>query len=408
MTQSSKIMDDLQHIEQTNLYALAISFAALVVIVGSRKVSKKIPGALIAVIGAMVASSVFKLADHGVQLLGAVPSGLPKIGLPDVRMDKSLILELLPTGFAMFVVIAAQSAATSRAYAARYNERLSQDLDLFGLGLANVGAALSGTFVVNGSPTKTQMVDSAGGHSQLSQLTTSLIVLMALLFLTGPLAYMPGAVLSAVVFLIGLELIDIKGLRKIQVQSPTEFWVALTTACMVIAVGVEQGILLAMALSLADHVRRSHRPKNVVVGADKTGAWRTVPLTAPEQIRPGLMVYRFTHSMYYANADQLLQEVVDLADGAQPSLSWFCIEASAVADVDFTAAATLRSIHGVLKEKGIRLVLADVFDDTVRAELDRFELTDLIGKNAIYPILREVVDAYDRQATASKGDPPPR
>ena len=160
-------------------------------------------------------------------------------------------------------------------------------------------------------------------------------------------------------------------------------------------------------MGAAQVVRRSYRPKNVVVAAYQPGGWRVAPLTAPEQIRPGLMVYRFTHSMYYANADQLLREVEDLASGTQPTLSWFCIEASAVADVDFTAAAALRSIHDMLKEKGVRLVFADVLDDTVRAEMDRFGLTDLIGKDAFYPTLREVVDAYDWQVTRSgpKGTP---
>ena len=108
----------------------------------------------------------------------------------------------------MFIVILAQSAATSRAYATRYSESFSENVDLVGLGLANVGAGLSGTFVVNGSPTKTQMVDSAGGRSQLATLTTSVIVVIVLLFLTKPLAYMPAAVLSSVVFLIGIELVD--------------------------------------------------------------------------------------------------------------------------------------------------------------------------------------------------------
>jgi len=177
-------VEGLQHIDQTNLYALAISGAVLVVVVGFRKLSKKIPGALIAVIGAVVVSSVCNLADSGVQVLGAVPSGLPEISLPDIRLDKSLILELLPTGFALFVVITAQSAATARAYAVRYHERLSENMDLLGLGLANIGAAFSATFVVNGSPTKTQMVDSEGGRSQLSQITTSLIVLIVLLLRT--------------------------------------------------------------------------------------------------------------------------------------------------------------------------------------------------------------------------------
>src|SRR5215813_10785880 len=132
---------------------------------------------------------------------------------------------LVPIAFAMFVVILAQSAATARAYAARYTERVSENTDLLGLGLANIGAGLSGTFVVNGSPTKTQMVDSAGGRTQLSLLVTVVIVLLVLLFLTAPLTYLPEAVLSAVVFLVGIDLIDFHGMRKIYLQRASEFWV---------------------------------------------------------------------------------------------------------------------------------------------------------------------------------------
>ena len=109
------------------------------------------------------------------------------------------------------------------AYADRYDERFSANVDLVGLGVANIGAAVSGTFVVNGSPTKTQMVDSAGGRSQLAQLVTSAIVILVLLFLTGPLAYVPEAVLAAVVFLIGVELIDIRGMKRIYFERPWEF-----------------------------------------------------------------------------------------------------------------------------------------------------------------------------------------
>ena len=155
---------------------------------------------MIAVIGAIVISWAIDLKAH-VHVLGHVPSGLPHIGLPEVNWSWELIVKLMPTAFAMFVVILAQSAATSRAYAARYNESFDENTDLVGLGVANIGAGLSGTFVVNGSPTKTQMVDGAGGRTQLSLIVTSVIVLLVLLFLTGPLAYMPEAVLSAVVFL---------------------------------------------------------------------------------------------------------------------------------------------------------------------------------------------------------------
>ena len=215
-----KILADLQHIGETNFYALGIALAVLVLIVGLKRISPKIPGALIAVIGALVVSWALDLQSHGVHVLGAIPSGLPSIAMPHIDWSWDLIQKLLPIAFAMFVVILAQSAATSRAFASRYNERFSENTDLVGLGMANIGAGLSGTFVVAGSPTKTQMVDGAGGRTQLTHLTTVLVVLLVLLFLTGPLSYMPEAVLAAIVFLIGLDLIDLKGMKQIFVAGP--------------------------------------------------------------------------------------------------------------------------------------------------------------------------------------------
>jgi len=389
----AKIWNDIQQIEQINVYALATAVSVLVVIVGAKKLSKRIPGALIAVIGAIGASWALGLEAH-IHLLGSIPSGLPHIGLPAVPWSWELIAKLVPTAFAMFVVILAQSAATSRAYAARYNERFSENTDLVGLGLANIGAGLSGTFVVNGSPTKTQMVDSAGGRTQLSLLVMVLIVLLVLLFLTGPLAYMPEAVLSAIVFLIGIDLIDIKGMRSIYAQRRSEFWVALITALMVVLVGVEQGIILAIVLSLIDHTRRGYRPKNVVLVPSETGVLHAQPVATRAQAMPGLLIYRFTHSMYYANAEQLSEELNDLVNNADPSIRWLCLDASAVDDVDYSAAETLRSIFVVLKEKGIRLVVAQVLEDV--RETSRYRLRELFGEDAFYDTLDDVVKAYQK------------
>lgn len=388
-----KVLTDLRQIGQTNYMSLALSMAALVIVTVSRKISKKIPGPLIAVIGAIVASWALNLEKYGIQVLGAVPSGLPRIGLPDMSLDWALLQKLLPTAFAMFVVILAQSAATSRAYAARHNEHFDENVDLVGLALANIGAGLSGTFVVNGSPTKTQIVESAGSQSQLASLTTSFIVLMVLLFFTGPLAYMPGAVLSSVVFLIGLQLVDIKGMSKIYVERPWEFWVALITAAVVVFVGVEQSILLAIVLSLAVHTRHGYRPNNMIIVPDKTQGWRLLPVSAQEQALPGLMIYRFMHNMYYANVQVLTDEVVGLARGANPSLSWFCIDVSAVNDVDFTAAETLRDLHGILMGQGVRLVLSGVLEE-VQSEFDRSKLSEIFGEDAVFRTNSAVLSAY--------------
>ena len=166
------------------------------------------------------------------------------------------------------------------------------------------------------------MVDSAGGRTQLSLLVTVLIVLLVLLFLTGPLAYMPEAVLSAIVFLIGVDLIDLKGMRSIYAQRRSEFWVALVTALMVVFVGVEQGIILAIVLSLIDHTRRGYRPKNALLVPAESGVWRAQPVATKAQAIPGLLIYRFTHSMYYANSQQLWTEILDLVNSAKPPPRW--------------------------------------------------------------------------------------
>jgi sulfate permease, SulP family len=403
-----KFWTNLQQLGEANRYELTIALAVLVVIVGFKMVSKKIPGALIAAIGALAVSRALGL-DKLVHVIGTVPSGLPHLGLPAVEWHWPLIARLIPTAFAMFVVILAQSAATSRAFATRYDESFSENTDLVGLALANIGAGLSGTFVVNGSPTKTQIVDGAGGRSQLSLLATAVMVAMVLLFLTGALAYLPEAALSAIVFLIGVGLIDLAGMRRVFQQRRSEFWLALITTVTVVIVGVEQGILLAIVLSLVDHTRYGYRPKNAVLVPDQSGGRQPEPVSTAAQAAPGLIVYRFTHSLYYANCQQLSEEVAFLANASEPALRWLCLDVSGVDDVDYSAAETLRSVHAKLKAKGIRLIVAEVMADVETRNHYRFR--ELLGNDAIYDRLEDVMRHYRQEfnvaAPSKHSDPTP-
>jgi MFS superfamily sulfate permease-like transporter len=211
---------------------------------------------------------------------------------------------------------------------------------------------------------------------------------------------MPEAVLAAVVFLIGIELINVEDMKRIFRQRQAEFWVALLTALTVVFVGVEQGILLAIVLSLIDHTKRGYKPKNVVLERTDDGHWVSHPVSSKAQAIPGLMIYRFTHSMYYANARQLSEEMMALMNTAQPPLRWFCIDASAVPDVDYSAAETLKSLFAALQERGIRLVVAQVLD--VDPD-DRYEMQKLFGEDALYNTLDEVVEAYQQDTRTQAG-----
>ena len=166
------------------------------------------------------------------------------------------------------MLIIAQSAATSRSFAMKHNQRVDVNRDIVGLSGANFAAGLTGTFVVNGSPTKTQILDEQKGRTQVANMTMSVVVLIVVLFLTGLLTDMPKAVLAAIVFLIGVGLIDIKGLRRILAARRSEFVIAAITAVVVFAVGVEQGIILAIVLSILEIIRRAYAPKDFLVAVD--------------------------------------------------------------------------------------------------------------------------------------------
>ena len=194
----------------------------------------------------------------------------------------------------MFVVIMAQSAAASRAYAAKYEEEdFSEATDLVGLGAANAAAAFTGTFVVNGSPTKAQIVDQAGGRSQLTQLSASAVILVVLLLLSGRLAYLPAAALAAVVFLIVIQLVDVKELQRIRRLTRHEFAVALITAGAVVVLGVEDGIILAVVASIINHLRHSYSPLDSVLVRSSLGHLGPLPRQPGARTKEGLVIYRY-------------------------------------------------------------------------------------------------------------------
>ena len=175
----------------------------------------------------------------------------------------------------------------------KHGQSVDVNRDIVGLAGANFAAGLSGTFVVNGSPTKTQILDSQNGRTQVANLTMSAIVLLVALFFTTALTDMPKAVLGAIVFLIGLDLIDIAGLRRIARRRRSEFLIAVLTAVVVCAVGIEQGIVLAMVVSIIEVIRRQYEPRDFVLAVSTTGQLSYQEAASGNQTEPGLIVFRY-------------------------------------------------------------------------------------------------------------------
>jgi high affinity sulfate transporter 1 len=386
----SRIVHVVAAIPRAHLATVAVSAGVVLIMLAARLISGRVPGALIAVIGAIIVSRAAGLAQHGVAVLGVVPHGLPPLGPPALGFHDARLL--LGPAASMFVVILAQSSATARAYAAKAGGTFSADADLAGLGAANIAAAFSGTFVVNGSPTQTRAASDAGGRSQLAQLTASAVVLGILVFAAGPLAYLPAAALAAVVFFIAAGLVDVSGMRHILSVRRSEFAIAMLTAAAVVVLGVQDGIVLAVIASIIDHVRHTYRPTNSVLIKSPAGHWQATPVRPGARTEDGLVVYRFGTSLYYANAARLLEDVMALAGHGGP-LRWMVLDAAAIGDIDYTAASVLRQVASELGKRNVRLVITSL-TGPVRQQLDRYGISDAIGPDGFYDTPGAALEAF--------------
>jgi sulfate permease, SulP family len=388
----SQLVQVLQQLPNAHVPTLCLSAAVVAFVLVLRRFAPRFPWALIAVVGTIVASALFNFSSHGIRVVGAVAGGLPHLSIP--AMNWTLVHQLLPIAVSCFLMILAQSAVTARAYAAKHHQILDENRDLLGLSAANAAAAFTGTFVVNGSPTQTAMVETSGGNSQLAHLSTALVVMLVLLFLTGPLQFLPVCVLGAIVFTIAVRLVDLKGLSELQRKSPGEWVLALVTTASVVFFGVEDGIIFALVLSLLQHVRHSYRPHAAVETRAPEGHWLMKPLSPEHMAAPGLIVYWFGSDLFYANFDRFADQAHKLVTGSPFAVKWLVIDAGAITSIDYTAGGGLIELIKELAKKEVTLVFAHM-NQNLMADLDRQELTEVIGPTRMFETLRECLAAYD-------------
>ncbi|WP_321908610.1 MULTISPECIES: SulP family inorganic anion transporter [unclassified Paraburkholderia] len=369
---------------------LAIAVAVVAAILVFKKLRPRWPVPLVAVVGSIAASAVLNFAGHGISVIGPVQGGLPHISFPAVGWFQ--MIDLLQVAASCFVIIVAQSAATSRAFAERYGERTDEDANLLGLAAANAAASFSGAFVVNGSLTQTAMADQAGARSQFAQLVFAGVVLVVLLFFSRLLQYLPHCVLAAIVFTIAVGLVNIRQLIDIRRESPGEFRLAVITALGVVVIGVENGILIAIGLSLLRHVRHSYRPHTMVLVPNEEGHWLPEPAQAGQLTAPGLIVYRFGADLFYANDHLFVDELRALIDRAPTPVHCVVVDAGAITDLDYSAGRAVIDLCAELGERGVKVIFGRV-NRYLLSDMDRHGITPVVGRANIFPTLHEALAA---------------
>ncbi|GAA3029227.1 SulP family inorganic anion transporter [Gordonia defluvii] len=372
---------------------LAVAFAAvsLVALVAGRRFAPKLPLAVGVVIGSILVVWSAGLG-HRLPVVGDLPTGLPRVRWP-AGLDAATVAQLLPLAAGCALVILAQSAATARSFAQRFGENADVNRDLLGLAAANAGAGLTGTFVVNGSPTKTEFLADQHGRSQVANLVLAATSLAAVVFAGPALGMLPHAVLGAIVTVIATRLIDVGELRAIWRVRRPEFVIAVLTALAVIVFGVRDGIILAVVTSLVEIIRRQYRPEKFVVGVRRDGGREFVSAQPGVQSLPGLIVFRYDADLFYANASRFTGDVIALIRAAPDPVQWLVLDCSSITDVDYSAARDLNDLIDFVHARGAHFVLAGA-DAELQQTLENEGILALLNADHLFHGIGSAVRAF--------------
>ena len=376
-------------LDETDPTALAFGAGCLAVILGLRLISPKLPGVLIAVVGATALVAVLGLSDE-LPIVGSVPSGLPQVGWPDVQLSDATVL--LPAAIGIAFVAFADTSVLSRSYAARLHQPVDQNRELAALGAANLAAGVFQGFPVSSSGSRTAVVEDMGARSQLAGLAGALTLGALLLAGTGLVHDMPLSALAAVVIVAVLGLFDVRAARRLYAWRRTEFALCLAAFAGVAVLGVLWGVGIAIALSLLNFIRRSWYPHDAVLGrVENLKGYHDTVRYPDATLIPGLVLYRFDAPLFFANTDSFSDRVRALAetDGTR----WVVIAAEPITDIDATAGETLAALHGELHAAGRTLAFAEL-KDPVRDLLRRYGIEAAIGPERFYPTVGVAVATY--------------
>lgn len=386
-TTGEKLAYTLTHLGDAVPAAAVLSIGTVVIMLGIEHRFSKLPAALVALVAASLAGIALNAESRGVEMVGALPAGLPQLGWPGLA-EPGHYYAMAGSAASIAVVILAQSAAVSRSFALQNKYPVNVRGDMLGLSAANLGSAVSQGFAINGSPPRTAAGDSAGGRSQVINVAQAGAVALVLLFLTGIFDHIPSCVLDAVVFAIGVTLIKVGTLRDVGKARRSELIVALVTLLVVAFVGVEQGIVLAIILSLIDRLRRQYHPHLAVLIQDGEVTERLrLRVPVDSSALAGVLVLRFGAALFFENATYFAEQTrVFLASSEEP-VRLLVLDCAAVNDLDYTGAQTLASLGRDLRAQGAELVITE-YSEVVRRMLAQ---TGADADLALVPRLEQAV-----------------
>ena len=396
----AELVETVRLLGETDVTTLLVGLGVIAVVLGVRRVDRRLPAYLVAVLAAIAASAVLDLAAKGVAVVGTIEPGLPAVGMPAVGVPDLLALAGPAIGIALLVY--ADSGVTGQVLGRRGGYCVDGNQEFLGLGASNIGSAFTGGFPVNGSQSRSFTAADVGAKSQAMNVGVLLLVILTLLFLTPLFAPLPKSALAGVIIVVAVGLLDPAAFRDLARLDRSELGLALVTAAIVVAVGMIAGVLVTVVLSLFLAAVRAAQPRRTfLVRVPGTDSFRGVESVGDGILVPGLVVYRFDGPLFFASA-QLLSDDIEQAttDGAAPEpVRWVVLDAESIGAVDSTGAGTLGDLAAALQARGITFALARV-KAPIADYLGRAGVLDTIGTGHVYLEVDDAVAAFEAGGNA--------
>ena len=349
---------------ETHVPSLLFGLVAIALFMAFERVFPGRPTTLIVVIVAIAMMTVFGLSESGIKIVGDLPSGLPGISVPTI--NASDISALIPVALACFVLAYGEAISVARSFAQKYDYEINPEQELMALGAANIATGMAHGFPVAGGMSQTAVNDMGGATSPVALIVTSGAIALTLLFFASFFHNLPEPVLGAIVLMAASHLVRFEELRRLLIESRAEFWTSMVACVGVLFFGLLNGLLLAAVGSLVMLIAQTSRPMVVVVGRERsTGHFVSRARNPDASDTPGALVVRSASTWLYFNAEHIRRQIVDMIDGTPAGIRTVVLDFSSVPAIDITAGTILRGLVRTLKDRGIRIELAELHDEVV-------------------------------------------
>jgi high affinity sulfate transporter 1 len=389
-----EVMAIFASFDQINGWAFSVGALALIIVMVLKRLKPNAPGILIAVVVAILISMAFSLGTKGVAVVGVLPQGFPVPSFPHVSLSDLPLLAAAALGMALVTI--GDTISTSAGFAARRGDEVDSNQELIGIGAANLLAGFFQGFPVSTSSSRTAVAEQSGAKTQFTGLVAAALVMSMLLFAPGLVKAMPQSVLAAVVIIASIGLFDIAELRRLWVMRKSEFFLAVIAILGVALVGVLEGIVIAIGLSILQFFERSWRPHSAVLGKNGKDGYQDIDTHTEAKTLDGLLIIRWDAPLFFANASIFRDLVRRLIIKIEPTPYWVLITAEPMTDVDSTAADMLVDLDLEMNANGRHLIFAEV-SPPMKERIVAYGLLDTIDRQHFYPTIKQAVKAFRKE-----------